>query len=35
MKQQLYGILIGRDYPLPTVDIESAGKEARKKIWDH
>ncbi len=35
MEQQLYGILIGRDYPLPIVDIESAGKEARKKIWGH
>jgi deoxyribodipyrimidine photo-lyase len=35
MEQQLYGVIIGNDYPAPVVDLEAAGKEARKKIWGH
>lgn len=35
MEQQLYNVFIGKDYPEPIVDIELAGREARKKIWGH
>ncbi len=35
MEQAFYGIIIGRDYPLPIVNIEEAGKLAREKIWSH
>lgn len=35
MEQQLYGVIIGKDYPAPLVDIELAGKNARKNIWGH
>jgi deoxyribodipyrimidine photo-lyase len=35
MEQELYGIIIGKDYPAPIVDIEKAGKFARDKIWGH
>jgi deoxyribodipyrimidine photo-lyase len=33
MEQQLYGVHIGEDYPLPIVDHELAAKEAKKKIY--
>ncbi len=33
MEQEMLGVIIGKDYPYPIVDIESAGKEAREKIW--
>ncbi|MFY8127482.1 MAG: deoxyribodipyrimidine photo-lyase/cryptochrome family protein [Chitinophagaceae bacterium] len=35
IEQQLSGVVIGKDYPFPIVDIELAGKEARKAIWGH
>ena len=35
MEQEMYEVTIGKDYPFPIVDIELAGKEARKKIWGH
>lgn len=35
MEQQLCGVTIGKDYPMPIVDIELAGKNARKNIWGH
>jgi len=34
-EQQLYGVVIGTDYPKPVLDIEEAGKLARKNIWSH
>ena len=33
MEQEISGVYIGKNYPFPIVDIESAGKEARKNIW--
>lgn len=35
MEQQMYGVVIGRDYPEPVVDIEEAGKQARTLLWGH
>lgn len=35
MEQNLCGVLLGKDYPYPIVDIDSAGKTARKYIWGH
>jgi deoxyribodipyrimidine photo-lyase len=35
LEQQMLGVFIGKDYPYPIVDIENAGKEARKQIWSH
>lgn len=35
IEQQLYGVVIGKDYPAPIVNIEEAGKYARQKIWGH
>ena len=35
MEQEMLGVFIGKDYPNPIVDIEKAGKEARKHIWSH
>lgn len=33
MEQQLYGVQMGKDYPLPVVDIEAAAREARYQLW--
>lgn len=35
MEQEMLGVFIGKDYPYPIVNIENAGKEARKNIWSH
>ncbi len=35
MEQDLYGVKIGYDYPLPVVDLEQSGRIARDKIWAH
>lgn len=35
LEQQLCGVLIGEHYPKPIIDIETAGKQARDKIWGH
>ncbi len=35
MEQQLYGVLLGQDYPEPLVDLQASGKAARDKIWGH
>ena len=35
MEQEIVGVIIGKDYPLPIVDIAQAGKLARKNIWGH
>lgn len=35
MEQQLCNVIIGKDYPLPIVDLEATGKNAREKIWGH
>lgn len=35
LEQQLYKTIIGVDYPLPIIDVETAGKFARDQIWGH
>lgn len=35
LDQQLYGVVLGKDYPMPIVDIEQSGKYARSMIWGH
>ena len=35
MEQEICGVIIGKDYPAPVVDINEAGKVARKNIWGH
>lgn len=33
MEQQLYGVIIGRDYPSPIVDVEESRKKAADIVW--
>ena len=33
IEQQMYGCVIGKDYPAPIVDNETAGKHARDILW--
>lgn len=33
MEQNLYGVIIGVDYPMPIVDIEQTRKMASEKVW--
>lgn len=35
LEQQFCGVIIGKDYPWPVVNIETAAKQARDKIWGH
>jgi deoxyribodipyrimidine photo-lyase len=35
IEQEIAGVIIGKDYPSPIVDIAEAGKLARKNIWGH
>jgi deoxyribodipyrimidine photo-lyase len=35
LEQTFAGIRLGLDYPLPVVDLELAGKNAKEKIWGH
>ena len=35
MEQQLYGVVLGKDYPEPLVDLQASGRAARDKIWGH
>lgn len=35
IEQSLNDFHLGEDYPFPVVDLESAGRLARTKIWDH
>lgn len=35
LEQAFVGIEIGKDYPMPIVDIDTAAKIARDKIWGH
>lgn len=34
LEQQLYRCHLGRDYPMPVVDVEASGKEAMEKMWN-
>lgn len=33
MEQVMFGVEIGKDYPLPTIDFELAAKTARDRLW--
>jgi len=35
MEQQLYGFVLGENYPMPIIDFVKASKIARDKIWGH
>jgi deoxyribodipyrimidine photo-lyase len=35
LEQEIAGVIIGKDYPFPIIDITEAGKVARKNIWGH
>lgn len=35
MDQSFCGVKIGKDYPLPIINLEESGKKARNKIWGH
>jgi deoxyribodipyrimidine photo-lyase len=35
LEQKFAGIRLGHDYPLPVVDLELAGKNAKEKIWGY
>ena len=35
MEQAFTGFTLGKDYPLPLVDLDESGKRARQKIWGH
>jgi deoxyribodipyrimidine photo-lyase len=34
-EQASVGVIIGKDYPLPIVDLLEAGKKAKEKIWGY
>lgn len=34
MEQQLYGFVVGQDYPMPIVDIESSRQKAADIVWN-
>ena len=34
MEQMMYGLQLGKDYPLPIVDIKETGKQARDLLWE-
>jgi deoxyribodipyrimidine photo-lyase len=35
LEQEMYGVIIGKHYPYPIVDMEQSGKLARENIWGH
>jgi deoxyribodipyrimidine photo-lyase len=35
LEQEIAGVIIGKDYPFPIIDIAEAGKVARKNIWGY
>ena len=35
MEQTFCGVLVGKDYPKPIVDLEESSRSARDKIWGH
>lgn len=35
IEQEVYNIVLGKDYPLPIIEINEAGKQARAAIWGH
>ena len=35
MEQSFCGVLMGKAYPLPIVDLQDSSRAARDKIWGH
>lgn len=35
MEQDFYQFYLGKDYPIPLIDLEESGRKAREKIWGH
>jgi deoxyribodipyrimidine photo-lyase len=35
MDQEMYGCIIGRDYPYPIVDVEETRKKASDIVWQY
>ncbi len=35
MEQAFCGVIIGKDYPSPLVDLQESSRKARTKIWEH
>jgi deoxyribodipyrimidine photo-lyase len=35
LDQNFYGVIIGKDYPYPVINITESAKLAREKIWRH
>ncbi len=33
MEQQMFGFVLGEDYPMPIVEIKETGKHARSRLW--
>ena len=35
MEQTFCGVIIGKDYPIPVIDLQESSRTARKKVWGH
>ena len=35
MEQVFCGVIIGKDYPIPVIDLQESSRIARKKVWGH
>jgi deoxyribodipyrimidine photo-lyase len=35
IEEQLYGVQLGKDYPMPIIEIQAAAKQAREVLWRH
>lgn len=35
LEMQVYGVELGKDYPWPIVDLSTAAKEGRDRLWQH
>ncbi|MBK86342.1 MAG: deoxyribodipyrimidine photolyase [Flavobacteriaceae bacterium] len=35
MEQAFYGVIIGKDYPIPVIDLQESSRISRKKVWGH
>ena len=35
MEQAFCGVIIGKDYPIPVIDLQESSRIARKKVWGH
>ena len=35
MEQAFCGVIIGKDYPIPVIDLQESSRISRKKVWGH